>query len=99
MNLLSKSMSNHSAAFSRGRNRREGAKPFAMLDPLVEDVLHVRVARVGEDRAVAQRAGAELAAAVKERHDRSFADRLRDLACVVRRSARLTHSDASGRDT
>ena len=43
----------------------EGAKGFAALDFQVEDVLHVRPARVAEDRTVAQRTRAPLQAALK----------------------------------
>ena len=39
---------------------RERAVGLAVLDPLVEDVLHVGAARIGDDRPVAERARAEL---------------------------------------
>src|SRR6266702_7629462 len=45
--------------------RRKWPKILSMLDPLIEDIAHVRPARVGEQRTVAERAGPELHAPLK----------------------------------
>ena len=53
-----------------GEHRRaERAERLAELDALVQGVLHVRAARVGEDAAAAQRARAELHAALEPADD------------------------------
>ena len=49
-----------------------------MLDPRVEDVLHVVAARVDDDRAVAERARAELHPALEPADDVALGDPLGD---------------------
>ena len=56
-----------------------------MLDPRVEDVLHVGPARVGDDRAVAERARAELHPALEPADDVAGGDPLRDVRERARR--------------
>ena len=60
--------------------RRKRAKILAVLDLLIEDVAHLRPARIGEQRAVAERARAELHAALKPGDDLAVGDHLRGLA-------------------
>ena len=43
--------------------RRKGTKDFAVLDPAIEDVLHIRAARVSQNTAVAQSARTPFGAA------------------------------------
>src|SRR6266540_2780744 len=58
--------------------RRERTKPLAVLDPRVEDVLHVGPARVGDDRAVAERARSELHPPLEPADDVAGRDSLGD---------------------
>ena len=60
-----------------------------MFDAPVQDVLHLRMARISEQRAMPERARPEFAAAVEERDDLSFTERLRDGARVVGLAAGL----------
>ena len=60
--------------------RRERAKRLAVLDARVEDVLHVVASRVGDDRAVAERARAELHPSLEPAHDLARGDVLGDRA-------------------
>ena len=59
--------------------RRERAERLAVLDPRVEDVLHVVPARVGDDRAVAERARAELHPPLEPADDVAVGDPLGDV--------------------
>src|SRR5436305_6141303 len=53
-----------------GQNdRREGAERLAMFDAAVQNVLHFRLARIGEQAAIAERARPELRAALKPADD------------------------------
>src|SRR5258707_1053912 len=52
----------------------EGAEDFAVLDAAVENFFHFRAARVGDDAAVAKRAGAPFGAALIPAEDFSFGD-------------------------
>ena len=63
----------------REDDRRERPESLAMLDPVVEDVLHLGLARIGEDAAVAERARPEFGSALKpaEHLLRSAASRCR----------------------
>ena len=45
--------------------RSEGPERLTLLDPRVELVLHRDIARIRQDRSVAERAGANLEAALK----------------------------------
>ena len=56
----------------------EGAPPFAKFYGVVYFGVHVRVAWVGEDRAAAESAGAELHAALKPTDNFSLGKQLRD---------------------
>ena len=68
----------------REERRRERAEGLAVLDARVEDVLHVVPARIGDDRAVAERARAELHPPLEPADDVAVGDPLGD----VRRRAR-----------
>ena len=63
-----------------GRERPVG---LAVLDPLVEDVLHVGAPRIGDDRSVAERARTELHPALEPADHLAGGDRLRHLAVEV----------------
>src|SRR5262249_51363489 len=54
----------------------EGTEGLAVLDPLVQDVLDVLPARVGDDRAMAQRARAVLHPALEPADDVALGDAL-----------------------
>src|ERR1700743_3585390 len=74
--------------------RRKGAKILTMLDQLVENVAHVRPARVGEQRTVAERARPELHASLKPGDDLAVGDHVggvarRRFAVVGRKTGRL----------
>jgi hypothetical protein len=60
--------------------RRKRAEILPVLDLLIEDIAHVRPARVGEQRTVAERAGPELHAPLKPGDDLAIGDHLRSLA-------------------
>ena len=47
----------------------EGAEPLALLDLVIDPVADARIARIGEDRPVAQRAGTELRASLAPADD------------------------------
>ena len=57
--------------------RREGAKDFAVLDAAIQNVLHLRAARIGQNAAIAERARAPFGAALKPADDFSRGDVLR----------------------
>ena len=65
MNGLSASRCEPLARVLGEHARRVRAIGLAELDAPVERVLHVRIARIGEDRSMAQRARAELRAALE----------------------------------
>src|SRR5258708_7927344 len=52
----------------------EGAEDFAVLDAAVQNFFHFGAARVGDDAAVAERAGAPFGAALIPAEDFSFGD-------------------------
>src|SRR5262249_34488395 len=54
----------------------ERAEPLAVLDPLVDDVLHLRLPRVGQDRAGAEGPRADLGRALEPAHDLRAAEEL-----------------------
>ena len=54
--------------------RSERTKPFAMFDPGVENVLHVRKAGMSEDRTIAQRTRSPFHPALKPSDDISVLD-------------------------
>src|SRR5207237_7052612 len=60
----------------REHRRRERTEGLAVLDPRVEDVLDLVPPRVGEDRAVAERARAELHPALEPADDVAGGDPL-----------------------
>src|SRR3984957_13250976 len=60
--------------------RREGTKILAVLDLLIEDIAHLGPTRIGEQRAVAERARPELHAALKPGDDLAVSDHLRGVA-------------------
>ena len=60
--------------------RRKGTKILPVLDLLIEDIAHLRPARIGEQRTVAQRPGPELHAALKPCDDLAIGDHLRGVA-------------------
>ena len=53
---------------------------FPVLDLLIEDVAHLRPARIGEQRTVAERARSELHAALKPGDDLAVGDQLGGVA-------------------
>ena len=57
--------------------RRKGPKRFAPLDLAIQNVLHVRAARIAEDRAVAERARTPFHPPLKPADDLAFGDRRR----------------------
>ena len=72
--------SNHSSACSASTLGANGRKSSRCLTILVEDVAHVRPARVGEQRPVAQRARPELHAALKPGDDLAVGHHVRGVA-------------------
>ena len=64
----------------RQHARREGAKILAVLHLLIEDVAHVRPARIGEQRTVAERPRPELHAALKPGDDLAVGDHVGSVA-------------------
>src|SRR5579862_6382106 len=64
--------------------RRERPESLAMLDPRVEHVLHACRTRVGDDRAVTERARPELHAALEPADDLARSDVSRDRAEELR---------------
>ena len=69
-------------------DRRERPEGLPVLDPRVEHILHLGLARVGEDAAIAERARAELGAALKPADDLPSASTLAVSAVDVVASAR-----------
>src|SRR5579871_2742816 len=57
--------------------RREWAEVFAVLDPLIEDIAHIRPARIGKQRTVAERTGSELHASLEPGDALAGCDHLR----------------------
>ena len=57
-----------------GDGWREGTKDFAVLDAAIQNVLHLRAARVGQNAAIAERARAPFRGALKPAHDFSRRD-------------------------
>ena len=74
---LSQSISNHSEALSASTEGANGPEALAELDLHVERVAHLRVARVGQDAAAAERARAELHAALEPADHVALGDELR----------------------
>ena len=74
-----------------GDRGRKGAENLAVLDAAVENVLHFRAARIGQNAAIAQRARAPFRRALKPAHDFSVGD-------VARRSPRQSAVSSSCRD-
>src|SRR6185312_4191472 len=60
--------------------RRKGTKIFAVLDLLIEDLAHVRPARIGEQRTVAEGTRPELHASLKPGDDLAVGDHVGSLA-------------------
>ncbi len=52
-----------------GNGWRKGTKDLAVLDAAIQDVLHLRPARVGQNAAIAERARAPFRGALKPAHD------------------------------
>ncbi len=57
-----------------GDGWREGAKDFAVLDAAIQNFLHFRAARIGENAAIAQRARSPFRSTLKPAHDFSGGD-------------------------
>src|SRR5580704_15734782 len=62
------------AGFFREDRGREGAEDFPVLDASVQNFFHFGAARVGDDAAVAERAGAPFGAALIPAENFSFGD-------------------------
>ena len=67
----------------RQNDRREGAERLAMFYAAVQDVLHLGLARVGEQAAVAERAGPEFGAALKPADHALFGQQLCRVAADI----------------
>ena len=67
----------------RHHDRRERPERLPVLDPLVQHVLHLRRARVGDDAAIAERAWPEFGPALKPADHLAFGQHLGRLGADV----------------
>src|ERR1039457_1634193 len=67
------------------KNRRsKGAKGLALLDPSIQDVLHLGAARVDDDAPIAESPWPKLHPALEPTHDLPISDSLRCCLCELR---------------